>query len=212
MVRIPGKAELHDRIVQATIQLGTELGEEGLTMRAIAARLGVSSTVLYQNFDSKAEILREIRLRGIGKLREELLAATGSTPTERLVAMAERYVAWALANPWLYRVLFGGEPVDWNDLGAEERQRLLGPLMSVRDFLEQAKQARAFPPSLHVDHTALMLWAAMHGLTAMLLDGRISERHPVFPVRDVHVFVRSYIEGIVRGLEVPPRTGEIGGS
>ena len=64
-VRLPAKAGLHDAIVRAGIELGSDLGEEGLTMRAIAGRLGISATALYQHFESKASILREIRLHAI---------------------------------------------------------------------------------------------------------------------------------------------------
>jgi AcrR family transcriptional regulator len=200
-VRLPGKAGLHEQIVQATIELGSELGEEGLTMRAIAARLGVSSTVLYQHFDSKAAILREIELYGIRMLRERLMVAEGPTPTEHLVAMSECYVNFALANPWLYRVLFTGHVIDWDELDPEQRDELLGPLTIVREFLETGKRTGRLGPSLDVEHAAMTLWAAMHGVATMLLDGRISAAHPVFPVHDVGRFVRAYVESVVRGLE-----------
>jgi AcrR family transcriptional regulator len=205
-VRLPGKAGLHDEIVQTSIDLGAELGEEGLTMRAIAARLGVSSTVLYQHFESKSAILTEIRLHGVRMLSQDLSEANGSTRVEHLASMAERYVTFALAHPWLYRVLFTGESIDWDTVVIEDRQELLGPLAIVRDFLEQGRRAGAFAADLDVDHTALMLWASMHGLAAMLLDGRISDSHPIFPVRDIPGFVRTYVEGIARGLELPSKS------
>jgi AcrR family transcriptional regulator len=44
-------------------------------MRGIAARLGVSATALYQHFESKASILREIRLYGA-----DLLQSRGDRP------------------------------------------------------------------------------------------------------------------------------------
>jgi AcrR family transcriptional regulator len=163
----------------------------------------VSSTVLYQHFESKAAILREIRTRGVRTLAAELRAATGTTPAKRLSVMAERYVGYALSNPWLYRLLFTNEPVDWASIESDEREELLAPLRVVREFLATAKEEGGFPNSLDVDHTALTLWASMHGLAAMLLDGRISDSHPMFPVNDTQGFVRGYIEAIVRGFQVP---------
>lgn len=176
-------------------------------MRAIAARLNVSSTVLYQHFDSKGAIVRELRLEGARRLRESLAAAEASTPTEHFASLAESYVAYALGNPWLYRMLFTGDDVDWSDLAFDEREELLGPLRIVHRFLEDGKRDEVFAKDLDVDHTTVMIWASMHGLATMLLDGRISASHPMFPVRDVSAFVRSYIEGVVRGLELP-RSGE----
>ena len=203
MVRIPGKAGLHEQIVKTTIELGSELGEEGLTMRGIAARLGVSSTVLYQNFDSKAAIMREIELHGMRLLEASLAESEGATPSEHLAAMAVKYVEFAMANPWLYRVIFMGNVIDWTEIPEDERKELLGPLTAVVEFLEQGKQSGRLPASLDVQHAAMTLWAAMHGVATMLLDGRISTAHPVFPVRDIDAFVRAYVEGVVRGLTPP---------
>ena len=46
------RSGLRQAIIQASLELGQELGEEGLTMRGIASRLGVSATALYQHFES----------------------------------------------------------------------------------------------------------------------------------------------------------------
>ena len=64
MVRA-SRPELKEAIIRVSVELGSQLGEEGLTMRAIAKRLGISATALYQHFDSKAAILQEIRLYGL---------------------------------------------------------------------------------------------------------------------------------------------------
>lgn len=200
-MRLPAKAGLHDEIVRVSIQLGSELGEEALTMRAIAAHLGVSATALYQHFESKAAILREIRLHGVRMLRRSLEEVEADDATRRLAALAERYVDFALNNPWLYKVLFFGDEVDWGEVDVEEREELLAPLSIVHQCLENGIHRGVFRSDLEIHHTALMLWSSMHGLATMLMDGRISASHPVFPVEDVPAFVRGYIEGVARGLE-----------
>ena len=79
------QTSLKEAIVRAAIELGTELGEEGLTMRGIAARLGVSATALYQHFEGKASILRAIRFHGLSLLNKELAPAfTLDDPVEAL--------------------------------------------------------------------------------------------------------------------------------
>ena len=55
-------------------------------MRGIAARLGVSATALYQHFENKASILREIRLYGADLLQTEVI--------ERPRPTATRSTAW----------------------------------------------------------------------------------------------------------------------
>ncbi len=201
MVRLPAKAGLHDEIVRVSIQLGSELGEDGLTMRAIAARLGVSATALYQHFESKAAILREIRLHGV----QTLLAAMGPAAElddaeERVREIARRYTDFALSNPWLYKVLFQGEDLEWAAVDEEERDLLLAPLRQTRAAFEAGVRSGLFRSDVDVDNTALLFWASLHGLASLLINGRISEAHPVFPVPDRDGFVSGFIAGLVRAV------------
>ncbi|MEM6296624.1 MAG: TetR/AcrR family transcriptional regulator [Myxococcota bacterium] len=200
-MRLPAKAGLHDEIVRVSIQLGSELGEDGLTMRAIAARLGVSATALYQHFESKAAILREIRLHGV----QTLLAAMGPAAElddaeQRVREIARRYTDFALSNPWLYKVLFQGEDLEWAAVDEEERDLLLAPLRQTRAAFEAGVRDGLFRSDVDVDNTALLFWASLHGLASLLINGRISEAHPVFPVPDRDGFVSGFIAGLVRAV------------
>jgi AcrR family transcriptional regulator len=200
-VRLPAKAGLHDEIVRVSIQLGSELGEDGLTMRAIAARLGVSATALYQHFESKAAILREIRLHGVDTLLSAMSPASDMSDAEsRIREIARRYTEFALGNPWLYKVLFQGEEVDWASLEEDERDLLMAPLRQARTAFEMGVRAGAFRPDVDVDNTALLFWASLHGLASLMINGRISEKHPVFPVPDREEFVSNFIAGLVRAV------------
>ncbi len=184
-----------------SIQLGSELGEDGLTMRAIAARLGVSATALYQHFESKAAILREIRLHGVDTLLSAMGTATELPDAEaRIREIARRYTEFALGNPWLYKVLFQGEEVDWTSLDEDERDLLMAPLRQARSAFELGVRAGAFRHDVDVDSTALLFWASLHGLASLMINGRISEKHPVFPVPDREDFVSSFIAGLVRAV------------
>ncbi len=201
-MRLPAKAGLHDEIVRVSIQLGSELGEDGLTMRAIAARLGVSATALYQHFESKAAILREIRSLGVRTLLEAMAPAFQcEDPTVRIVEAAQRYVEFATGNPWLYKVLFHEEEVDWTQLSESEKGRLMAPLEETRKAFTYGVERGVFLPDLDVRNAALLLWASMHGLASLLISGRLSEAHPAYPIPDRDQFVRSFVEQLVRSVK-----------
>jgi len=201
-VRLPAKAGLHDEIVRVSIQLGSELGEDGLTMRAIAARLGVSATALYQHFESKSAILREIRLHGVETLLDAMGPAADMMDAEgRVREIARRYTEFALSNPWLYKVLFQGEEVDWSSVDEDERDLLMSPLRQARAAFELGVRDGTFMPDVDLDSTALLFWASLHGLTSLMINGRISEEHPVFPVDDRDRFVGNFIAGLVRAVQ-----------
>jgi AcrR family transcriptional regulator len=204
-VRLPAKAGLHDEIIRVSIQLGSELGEDGLTMRAIAARLGVSATALYQHFESKGAILREIRMLGIRTLLERQQdAGRLPNPRDRVHGLARSYIEFAMANPWLYRLLFVEDEVPWSTLTEEERELLVAPLRQSRAALRAGVDEGEFLPETDVELAALGLWAAVHGLACMLIAGRISETHPAFGVSECDEFVGSFIDGVLNGFT--PRT------
>ncbi|MBX7080515.1 MAG: TetR/AcrR family transcriptional regulator [Nannocystaceae bacterium] len=211
-MRLPAKAGLHDEIIRVSIEIGAEAGEEGLTMRAIASRLGMSSTGIYQHFDSKASILREIRFHGVGMLLEALTRGTASTqddaasdgastaPEHQLRSMAHAYLGFARANPWLYRLLFDEEELDWSTLSSEEMRRALGPIVVTRETIAAGIARSSLRSDLDVDHSALLIWASLHGLASLLLSGRLSEGHAAFPVADLGRFVEAFVDNLMRSF------------
>lgn len=200
----PGGANhgsLKDAIVQAAIELGTELGEEGLTMRGIAARLGVSATALYQHFEGKASILRAIRFHGLRLMNKSVAPAfERDEPVEQIRESAFLYIDFARSNPWLYGLLFGGEFVDYDALTDAEREALEYALHAMQRAFDLGKQQGKLRDDLDVQTAPFLTWAANHGVAMLLITGRISERHPSFPVPNEEGFIRSFVESEVRGL------------
>ena len=190
---------MRDEIIKTSLELGSQLGEEGLTMRGIAARLGVSATALYQHFESKASILREIRIYGIGLLQEALEPALSEeTAQARLVEIQRRYIVFARANPWLYTVLMTQEQLDWNELSEDEVARSLKPLRLLREIIAAGKSGGEFRADLDVESAGFQMWAAVHGLSALLIAGRITEDHPAFPIADESSFIETFVNNLVR--------------
>ena len=64
-----------ERIVDEASQLADEVGIEGVTVRAVAARLGVPSMTLYSYIDSRAELLDLV----VGRLLDRALVPLDST-------------------------------------------------------------------------------------------------------------------------------------
>jgi AcrR family transcriptional regulator len=105
---VHSRSELRQAILAVSERIGREQGEAALTMRNIAAALGVSPTLLYQHFESKAAILRELEAQGHAELERRLDAALSPSvdPPERMRALCRAYVEFARRSPWLYSLLF----------------------------------------------------------------------------------------------------------
>ena len=118
-----------DVVIKASLQLGQEVGEDGLTMRALATRLGVSATSLYAIFDGKEAIVRELRVGAWHALADGLAPVLlVADRRERLRSMCRTYLEFAEANPWLYALAMDAPFVEDEDLEADEPRsvRLIG--------------------------------------------------------------------------------------
>lgn len=172
-------------------------------MRGIAARLGVSATALYQHFESKSKILREIRIYGAELLQSEVLepAAATADPAERLATAGRNYVQFARSHKWLYSVMMGNEQLDWSQHNAEEVELLLRPLKTFQAWLQEGAERGCWRPGVDVPLASFRIWMSLHGLCTMLLSGRINESHPAFPCKDEQTFVDAFITSMVACLK-----------
>ncbi|TPV97071.1 MAG: TetR/AcrR family transcriptional regulator [Myxococcales bacterium FL481] len=199
---MPDRDELRDRIVSVSVELASELGEEGVTMRGIARRLGISATAIYQHFEGKAAIMQAVRLRGMQVVVGDILAAfTIDEPRDCLLEVSRRYVAFARRSPWLYAVLMqSGEPLS-RAIEGEPATRLAQLREQIR-----VRAMDKFGPVLGQSTEQLTRfmarwWCGLHGLASLIIGGRLTADHPMVPVVDVDRFADEYIVALVDGIE-----------
>ena len=131
-------------ILDAAIE-AIEAADEGadVPVADIAARAGLSRTVLYRHFDDRADLDRAIRGRIFDHLQEVLLprVVLDGTPVEIITRIVGGYVDWASAHPHLHRVVhqqplgLPGSPTD-QAIGQLARQ--------IRDLIAMATSSLGF--------------------------------------------------------------------
>lgn len=99
--------ERRRRVLSAARALAAQGGYEAVTISAVAARAGVSRSTLYHYFGSKGHLLAELTLSETAELNARLDATPlkGDSPEERIAAVMERIVDWALQEPNLFDAL-----------------------------------------------------------------------------------------------------------
>jgi AcrR family transcriptional regulator len=82
-------------------------GYEALSLRELAASLGVSRAAPYRHFADRRALLSVLAAQGFDDLTEIHLAAAakGGTPRHRLSAAGRGYLAFATARPQLFRLM-----------------------------------------------------------------------------------------------------------
>src|SRR5690349_13286451 len=98
---------LRDRILEAARAINAADGEEALTMRRLAGRLGVTAPAIYHHFADRDAILEAISDEGFDRLvaRLEQLSARRA-PVRRCTDVLAAYREFALDEPRVFAVMF----------------------------------------------------------------------------------------------------------
>jgi len=165
--------DLRRALLAETARTIRKEGVDGVTLRAVGKRLGVSRTALYRHFADKPALLAAVAREGFQAVTRELsqawAAAGGGRNGSR--AMGTAYIRFAMANPSHYRVMFGAFK-DLCERDAElaaEAQASFQVLLDAVVMLQKDGLLRADPPQT----LAQYIWAAVHGVAMLAIDGQL---------------------------------------
>jgi AcrR family transcriptional regulator len=158
-------------LITAAADLLDAGGKEAVTLREVAHRVGVSHNAPYKHFANKEALLAGVAAAELTKLGEELAALRkGDLPeNEVLRATLREYVAWALAYPARFQLVFGVWSAPFEDLvvAAEfSRSTLLA-------IVEAAQQAGQLPPG-DTERITSLLQAVIHGAVDLTVSGHLA--------------------------------------
>ncbi|MFF5635941.1 TetR/AcrR family transcriptional regulator [Streptomyces sp. NPDC012825] len=163
--------DLRAACLRAARELLEEDGSAGLSLRAVARRAGVSATAPYRHYADREALVSAVAAEGYRELAEHLAAAhpAPSTPDD-LAAVAVVYVRFALEHPALFRAMFA-EPCDPT---SEER---VAATAAISEYVHGIVRD-AFPGVDDTDALATTVWALVHGLAFLHLDGKLDTSTP----------------------------------
>lgn len=168
--------DLKNALLQAGEQLLAEKGIAAVSLRDVARAAGVSHTAPYRHFRNKADLLRVLALIGFVRLNGEFAEARGSEkfgPERQLVAAAVGYVRFAMANPEMFRLMFGGLVLTDGD--AEYMVASRAVLACLEDIMRAGIAVGVFRDR-DASELALVAWTSMHGLVSLLMSGAMGVR------------------------------------
>lgn len=183
-------------ILQAAERIFVAEGYQGATIRKIADEVGVSSTALYMHFRDKDEILLEICDNAIARLLQSNseISARPIDAVARVRLMLDAYMTFALENPNAYQLVFCGH----SGLVSEDKQEATEALgdscyaVFVSTVREIGATGRLRTGT--VESAAQSMWAACHGLVALLLTKPKFHWAPTEELRGV------MLDGLLYGL------------
>ncbi|MBL8950399.1 MAG: TetR/AcrR family transcriptional regulator [Myxococcaceae bacterium] len=178
------QAPLEDRLVDAAEALIEQHGAHGFSLREAARKVKVDPAMVYRNFKDRADLVRAVANRGFRRLAAAMQRAleTPKGRDDRLRALGHAYVKFALAEPALFRLMFGPDRGAINDTGTTP----MGLLVEVLGD-------RASPEN------AALCWAGVHGVATLALEGSLQRTQPVEP----NALVELVLDAIIAQLSAP---------
>jgi AcrR family transcriptional regulator len=170
--------DLRRALLTAARALLEERGPAALGLREIARRVGVSAPAAYHHFENLDAIAVALAEEGHAEMAERLDAALAAG-AGLLAPMGEAYVAFARANPGLYRLMYG-EGFHAASAGSEAVAALRR-----RTWATLTAGLAARVPAEAVPAAALFLWSLTHGLALLMIDGQTDAADPEAAIRAV---------------------------
>ena len=193
------KTLVRQEILDAARELLIRDGYEKLSMRKVAERIDYSPTAIYLHFKDKQELVFSLCQETFVRLVRELetLPEEFVDPVVQLRKGMERYIDFGLKHPDHYLPAFVLPPPDL----AEHRRKSMRAddsygmraLGHLRDCIARGVKAKKLR-KVNPDVAARAVWAAMHGVTSLLIVQR------EFPWGDPEEVIDALIDSVLDGL------------
>jgi AcrR family transcriptional regulator len=191
--------DLERALVAAAADLAQHRGPEGVTLREVAAKAGVTHGAAYRHFEDKTALLAAVAEDGFRALAAHLARAASSDPRGprgRLSGMGKAYVEFALERPGHYRVMFGPRVNEDGRFPSLEAaiEAAFGFLLAE---IEHGQAEGVFRKSPARD-LAVTVWIAAHGFVELVSRRRLKVKSPKIAVEYFERLFAPFIAGISR--------------
>ena len=202
---------LHSALIDAGLALARTGGPSAVVLRAVSRSAGALHNAAYRHFADHEDLLAAVGERAMAELGRLMLhrMAGITAPDEaqlaqaRLAAIGRAYVDFALAEPGWFRTAFSGATAHPHPPGAGAQPPLpepppdpgTNPFLILSAALDHLVTADALPAARRpgAEYAA---WSAVHGLSALLVDGPLR----TLPEAEARRAVESVLAVVARGL------------
>jgi AcrR family transcriptional regulator len=171
--------DLRNALIAAALDILEKQGIQGLTLRGVAARAGVSHAAPAHHFPNIKSLVTALCTIGFVRFHESIGQACATAPKDapsQLRAAIRGYMAFAKSQPELFRLMFSTPASDWTDpdlcaasiLARRQLAEVCGP----------ASVALGLSSAADRERLERLVWSCAHGHAHLLIEGRLSVQSP----------------------------------
>jgi AcrR family transcriptional regulator len=164
---------LHQALLHAAEVALEARGVQHLSLRELSRELGVSHASPQRHFATKQDLIDALAIVGFERLSSVVAKAAEARSEDfnaRLTKAAFAYVGFALKHPALFALMF--EAKRRAGMLPELRTALMAAYSHIPKILQEGQEAGKIVAG-DPDRLALTIGAALHGLVAISIDGKI---------------------------------------
>lgn len=196
-VHVSRRPATADRILRAARTLFEREGAAGVSMRRVAAAVGLTPMAIYRHFPNRDALLKRIGDDSFDAIARHWDArGRGGDVLGRLLAVQRIYLDYALAHPHLFDHAFSTARDDARRFPEDFHARRSPTLNVVADAVQDAMRAGVLRED-DVWDVAMTLWAHTHGLIALYRAGRFNIDEAAF-----RRYYEASLQRLLRGLLV----------
>ena len=191
--------DLRSTLLNAANVLLKETGIEGLSLRKLADKVGVSRTAPYHHFKDKNQLLCAIAEQGFVQWQQDaanIFNQTGLSPKDKYRQFFHGYISYAADNPELYDLMFGRTIWKQNSATNELRNAAYPSFNHQVEMTKKWQSQGLMPKDENTLRLSQVTWGTMHGIARLLIDGIYADRSHIDEMCDcaVNLFTQQIIQ------------------
>jgi AcrR family transcriptional regulator len=191
--------DLRSTLLKAANILLKEAGIEGLSLRKLADKVGVSRTAPYHHFKDKNQLLCAIAEQGFVRWQQDaefIFNQVELAPKEKYRQFFHGYISYAADNPELYDLMFGRTIWKQNSATNELREVAFPSFNHQVDMTKRWQEQGLMPSGEDTLRLSQVTWGTMHGIARLLIDGIYADRSHIDEMCDcaVNLFTQQIVQ------------------
>jgi len=194
--------DLRQALLDAAVATLDEVGADGLSLREVARRAGVSHAAPAHHFTDKAGLLTAVATEGFGMLVAYLADSQpvgAEQPVDQLAALGRAYARFAEDNPGRFEVMFRPRLLRVDD---QAFQRAGDAAFQALRHHIAACQLSGWREHTPTDPLAAATWALAHGIAVLRMHGSLARHSPDPSLSGVGQLVTAMTATTERGAAV----------